>query len=534
MTSLDNCYVSNTNQGISQIENSCTLQQDVSSTSASLGCKSRELIFQGNNLSRFMIQALLPKLNFELESAPENVKDIISSYLKEYQISNEYFSFMKTRFHPVVTPSFLPPLNRDIEWITKKGSLSDFPLEKTPSAITKWMNEVKIKLGIIKVNGYILTSNKTEELKRGLKPSSNRIYTKRKTCRANFDLLPHKQLVRNGTPFSHYPDRLRAIKLISKLDGRIHVWKDAWLTANSLPIAKTGLVSILVDKFVEELSGSWDNFVLKFPATYALLTICCSVFSERKSFTLDSQKQGALNKYMVNLLSIVQDTEKDGMKIVALFLPTWDIFSSISVEDAKVIYETSMVWLNHMASFLQEQWDKGYNKCVRRLCRVPPRGSKVNSSGLNAVADAWMNLRRFQTVSAKRASIKGAPLILKVMQLIADDQFQWGGGSVNPNTNVFKTITSSGILPWNALLQPESFDTRQALTVVLDAIGELEPEQAKKSSVDSWVGIAKLRTSEVSKPVDMICGCAVPSMSEECANFIKEIGIFGASPWKGL
>ena len=120
------------------------------------------------------------------------------------------------------------------------------------------------------------------------------------------------------------------------------------------------------------------------------------------------------------------------------------------------------------------------------------------------------------------------------MQLIADDQFCMWGGSVNPNTNVFRTITSSGILPWNALLQPESFDIRQALTVVLDAIAELEHEHSKKSSIDSWIGIAKLRTGEVSKPVDMICGCAVPSMSVEFNNFIKEIGIFGASSWKGL
>ena len=66
-----------------------------------------------------MIQALLLKLNFELKSAPENVKDVISSYLKEYQISNKYFSFMKTRFHPVITPSFLQLLLKMLKLFMK-------------------------------------------------------------------------------------------------------------------------------------------------------------------------------------------------------------------------------------------------------------------------------------------------------------------------------------------------------------------------------------------------------------------------------
>ena len=528
----------NTNQSTSQI-----YRTDANSTNASPGPKPRDLIFEGENSTRIMIQSLLPNLNFMLIKAPKQVKEVISDYMKEYNLNQRLMSFMKQRFHPVNNADFLPAMENEIKWITQKGKLSNFPSKATPTNIKNWMEEVKDVLGIIRVKGYILTSDKNEESKRGLKASKGgRIYSyysrdlpinRRKTCRANFDLLPHKQLVKKGTPFKYFPDRKRAIKLISKLDGRLHNWKDSWITAKTLPIAKTGLVSVLADQFVEELCGSWDNFFLEFPATYSLLAICCSVFSERKAFILESHKQGALNVYTHNLFSIVKETEPKGLKIVALFLPTWEVFSAISVEDSKVIYETSMFWLNHMASFLDEQWVKGYDKCVRRKCRVPPRGSKVNSSGLNAVADAWMNLRRFQTVSAKRASIEGAPLILKVMQLIADDQFGWGGGLVNPNANVFKEITSAGVLPWNVLLRPESFDTRQALTAVLDAVRNLNPEEEKKSSIDSWIGVAKLRTSEVSNPVDMICGCAVPSMSEECANILKDFGIFGAKPWTG-
>ena len=477
-----------------------------------------------------MIQKLLPKVEAVLRTAPAQVREVLRSYVGEYKSDPYgYFdSFMKERFHPAANADFLPALQRDIDWFVSKTS-HEFPSELTPTALKAWLSGAKEFAGVVGVKGFVLTSNKAEEMKRGQKASRGRVPAPpgRKTCRADFVLKPHRQLVKEGTPFGHHPTRVRAIKFLAKLEGRIFNWKDGWLTAHCLPIAKTGLVSVLADQFVQELCGSWEAFSTKFPATYALLAICGSVFSERKAFTLQSQKQGALNTHMLRLLSIVRETEPAGLKVVALFLPTWEVFSAISVEDASVIYQTSMVWLNHMASFLQEQWEKGFAKCVRRLCRVPPRGSKVNSSGLNAVADAWMNLRRFQTVSAKRASIEGAPLILKVMQLIADDQFRWGGGSVNPNADVFKAITSSGILPWHAVLHPESFDTRQALTAVLDAVRALGPEKAKRSSVDSWIGIAKLRTGEVSRPVDMICGCAVPSMSVECADFLKAIGIFG-------
>lgn len=476
-----------------------------------------------------MVQKLLPKVAAVLATAPGQVREVLRSYMGEYSSDPYgYFdSFMKERFHPAANADFLPALQRDIDWFVSKTS-HEFPSEQTPDALKAWLSGAKEFAGVVGVKGFVLTSNKAEEMKRGQKASRGRVPAPpgRKTCRADFVLKPHRQLVKEGTPFVHHPSRVRAIKFLAKLEGRIFNWKDGWLTAHCLPIAKTGLVSVLADQFVQELCGTWETFSTEFPATYALLAICGSVFSERKAFTLHSQKQGALNEHMLSLLSIVRETEPAGQKIVALFLPTWEVFSTISVEDAHVIYQTSMVWLTHMASFLLEQWVKGYDKCTRRLCRVPPRGSKVNSSGLNAVADAWMNLRRFQTVSAKRASIEGAPLILKTMQLIADDQFRWAG-SVNPNAKVFKDITGAGVLPWNAVLQPESFDTRAALTAVVDAV------RVHGSSVDSWIGIAKLRTGEVSKPVDMICGCAVPPMSEECAEFLKDLGIFGARDWKG-
>ena len=121
------------------------------------------------------------------------------------------------------------------------------------------------------------------------------------------------------------------------------------------------------------------------PATYSLLVVCCSVFSERKAFTLESQKQGALNPHMEQLLTLARENELAAMRVVALFLPVREVFDLISDEDAVTIYHVSMAWLGELAGFIEEQWSKGVVKCSRRLMRVPPRGAGVNSSGYNAV-----------------------------------------------------------------------------------------------------------------------------------------------------
>lgn len=482
----------------------------------------RVLVLGENGTStRIMIRTVLPELLKGICSL--EVRKVIEAYIKEYDCGG---SFMKTRFHPAPGAPWLLSLTRDLEWIAQKGNLQPFPAEVTPTTVDQWLVSAKRAVGIVGVTGFVRTSDRNEEGKRGQKrgaPTS----TPRKTCRANFVLTPIAELRTTGSSFKHQPDRIRAIKCLSTLEGRLHLWKDAWLSAKTLPMAKTGLVPVLADQFITEMSGSWENFAQEFPATYSLMVVCCSVFGERKEFTMESQKQGALNHYMEQLLSLARETEPAAMRVVALFLPVREVFDMVSVEDAAIIYRVSMTWLRELGGFLQDQWSKGVAKCSRRLMRTPPCGAGVNSSGYNAAADTWQNLRRFQSVSAQRAGIRGAPVILKVLQLIANDQFLMGGETVNPNTHVYKEVTSTGVLPWHAVLHPESFDTCRALTVLLEAC------RTHKVSMDSWVGIAKLRSGEVSKPVDMICGCAVPSMSPECADFLKGVGLFGAGSWTG-
>ena len=233
--------------------------------------------------------------------------EILLEYMDE--VGGTHSSFMAEKFHPTPGADFLPSMMRNIKWFCRKTGYTEFPSEHTPKVIRDWMEGAFEVAGIIGVTGFVRTTNKEEEKKRGAKTSGDRSAwsygymeetrcTSRKTCVAKFSLIPHRQW-KEGKSLKHCPDRNRAIKFLSKLCGRLHVWSDPWLTAKSLPIAKTGLVSVLADRFVIEMCGSWDSFVAKYPATYALMAICCSVFSERKgAFTLESQKQGSLNPHM--------------------------------------------------------------------------------------------------------------------------------------------------------------------------------------------------------------------------------------------
>ena len=463
-------------------------------------------------------------------------------------IEDPYFqSFMKERFHPAQSISFLTlKLRNEMDWMVGKVGLPAYSQDVL--SLREYIDAGFKAAGVIGVKGFIKTSSKTEEARQARKHpvyQRPRIYSSkassmassyrapkkfapRKTCRAVFNLAPQSALKNKRTEFKYHPDRIRAIKCLSKLVGRMHLYWPAWISAKAAPIAKTGLVTLLLDSVLADMGETKETFLTKYPATALFIATTVSTFSQRKAFTLESQKQGKLNEFQLAIFELVKRHEPAALRIIALILPIEEIFSTIPQEDAVRIYKESMKWLKLCGLFYREQFFKGVNKCVRRLGRVPPKGSKINVTAVNNVADAWMNLRRFQTISAKYGRIEGAPTILKIMQLIADDQFRMGGGvRIEPNAHIYKGLTTQKVYPWDAVLAPESFDIRRALTILI--------EQCRKFHVDveSWIGIAKLRTGHTAAPVDMICGVAVAPMSRECADWLVSMGLFGAHAWEG-
>jgi hypothetical protein len=454
---------------------------------------------------------------------------------------------MESSFHPSPHLAFLTPtVENDMRWMSGKGRLPAYTKSSNNAddilSLIEWIKIASTAVGITGIKGFVKTSSKKEEIRRtmprrghGRRHAARSMFRNkrrvtfssefRKTCVAKFILAPQKTM--HATRFKYHPDRIRAIKCLSVLVGRMKILWPAWISSKTAPIAKSGLVTPLLNEVLTDMGETIESFVEKYPAAALLLATTVSTFSGRKAFTLKSQKQGALNDYQIRILDIVYASEPTALRAIALILPINEVYSKIPQEDAVRVYQHSMKWLNLCGRFYSEQWSKGVAKCVRRNCRVPPRGTKVNTTAVNCVADAWMNLRRFQTISASHGKIPNAPLILKLMQLVANDQFKWGAGKIDSNARVFKSLTTQGIYPWEAVLSPESFDTRKALTVLMEACKEAE------CGVETWIGIAKLRKGEVTAHVDMICGCQVPPMSKECADFLVSAGLFGVREWAG-
>ena len=98
---------------------------------------------------------------------------------------------------------------------------------------------------------------------------------------------------------------------------------------------------------------------------------------------------------------------------------------------------------------------------------------------------------------------------------------------MDPNVAVFHELTAAGHLPWDAVLHPESFDSSRVVTTLVESCTR------NSCSLQTWLGLPKVRTEDVRVHVDMICGCPVPPMSSDCANFLTSLGIFGAHKWSG-
>ena len=483
-----------------------------------------------------------------------NVLEAIATLSEWQKVEPPTRSFMSERFHPAINASWITPSDvRDADWMKKKcGLTTSLPHQLvTPDDVNtlfEFIEQSKNALGVTRIKGFVLTSSKSAERKAQQKASEYAEYLRkkrdskkvtipesRKTCRA--DLLFEKEKRSSG--LSYHPDFVRALKALSKWIGRIHLWFDPWITARSLQIAKSGLTSSCIVPVAEKLSGSVDAFQREFPITSVFMALAVSEFSTRKAFTLESQKQGALNKYLVSLLDLVTIHEPLGLSAVALVLPLPEIYTKIPKEDVENIYSSWMKWATLFGKFLDVQWDRGVWRCARREMRVPPSfkrhqsgysGKSVNSSGYNAVVDAWNNMVQCIRVAVSIGEISGAPLFLKGLQLIADDQFKWGqrdGKGTHPDVLVFDLITRQGIVPWWVITKPDKIDTMKVITSLSQAC------VTNGVSVESWLGLPKLRTQDVKQHVDMICGCSVPAMSVECADFLKSLGIFGAGDWNG-
>ena len=458
-------------------------------------------------------------------------------------------SGMKERFHPAVAAQWLESLQRDYDWVLRlRLGSTELPVSKleTPAnylALKAFVQTLMAALGITKITGYVLTSGKDKKVKKA-KPSKKARgrtamgSTERQTCKAKFELPSTSCRKKLEHGFDYPLNYERALKFLSKLCGRLHNWFEPWVSANALVLAKTGVLTFLVSD--EDLAAD--------PLTTIFLALAVSEFGARKAFTLESQKQGGLNKHLAWLLEKLLVSKTSRLDLVAMVFPEKRVFEACSQQQVEKVYTCFSAWLPVLGQFLDEQWARGVWKSARRDMRVLPKGANVNSTGYNSVADAWQNAVRFVRLCVSVKGIEGAPLLLKVPQLIANDQFKMGqwqaveepkswanvvSGTVpskkstHKDTDVFDDLTRVGILPWNAVLRPTEFDNNKVLETLVSSC------QTHSVKVDGWVGLPKVRKEAVKQHSDMICGVSVPQMSQECHTLLKLWGFAGANLWQG-
>jgi hypothetical protein len=464
---------------------------------------------------------------------PEKVLNVLTDWAETVSTSRDPWGFgswcqsageMHKRFHPA--SDFKGVLQGDaansLSWASSKFDTDIPPLlvtvdgpqaaEQVWTILQSWLTRLDGR-----VEGY-----------KHVPSASKKKNCERKTVNARLAGASFKKCdikTKKGKQICH-PDWRRLRGAVSALLGRLHLWYSPWVTASAAPLAKRGLLHELLVKHSHEL--------LKHPVTLVWIILASSEWSVRKEFTLESQKQGVLNPHLQSILEWVKVHEPSGLRLIAWIFPSREIYASLSKSDLADIRKAWMDWAPHLARFLSNQWKKGVAKCARRQMRVPPSGSGVNSTGWNNVSDAWQNMVRFlQLINAYLPMEDGSPLLpLKVPQLIANDQFMWGQSAdkkMPSSVAVFRDLTKAGILPWNAFLPDKDFDFVTAVTTLAKSCSE------HKCSLNSWLGVPTVRTTDVVKvhATYLICGIPVSGISDEFADILKTAGVWGAGQWTG-
>lgn len=406
-------------------------------------------------------------------------------------------------------------------------------------------------VGATKISGYVKTTGKPKPVKltgkrlgaKGMlrlqkKIKTNQLLEKKKTCRAKLVLQDTSiaKTRKNLQPWRklYFGDYKRALKFVSKFMGRLHTWFDAWMRAECAVIAKVGLVREVITRHEYDIKN--------YPLTLIFLALASSEFSKRKEFTLESQKQGGLNVYLKAIFDEIVESERDGLKYIAYMIPAKEIFEQVPEPFLSAISYEWRSWMELFSIVLDREWLKGVSKSSRRSMRVLPgahyqrttgkcvRRSGVNSNLWNVVSDSWNSGARF---------LRGIDIICKrpfvfwgkVLQLIANDQFQWGqcaGKGVGNDVGLFRELTKVA-KPWH-VVHPnfaDEFDSTFALVTLFECA-----RTQGVTNLNSWLDVPALRTAAVTVHRDLICGCPVPQMSQDLYDYVATVvKPFGATGW---
>lgn len=486
------------------------------------------------------------------------VSDAVDKWRAEFGHSRFGRSNMKQTFHSSPKFSFadVKSTQETLAWINRKLK-TKFAITSNVDSSYKALELLEVSnalmhaVGATDISGYIKTTGKPKVTtgppgRRSLKirqilarlEKSRLVQLKRATCRAKL-VLSNGSITKTRTSLPawkklYFGDYKRALKFVSKFMGRIHTWFNAWARAEFAVVAKVGLVKIALAKYDYDLKN--------YPLTMIFLSLASSEFAKRKEFTLESQHQGGLNVHLMTMLDEIIKKERGGVKYISFMIPAKELWMHVDGAFLSSIAQEWKTWMQLFSIVLEEQWTKGVAKSSRRSMRVLPgahyqratgksvKKSGVNSNLWNVAADSWNLGAKFQ---------RGLDIFLhkpltfwgKTLQLIANDQFMWGqhaGKGVGSDTDLFRELTKE-VLPWH-VVHPwyySTYDSQFAMQVFLTSAEKLGVKNA-----GTWLATPILHTANVTVHRDLICGCPVPSMSQEVYDYLAtEFKPFGATGW---
>lgn len=424
-------------------------------------------------------------------------------------------SYMPDRFKPLIT---LPKINiQVVNKILKDADLQPINIENM-NTLSEYYNLLDTLEKLCGVGEHCVLKYSLRKRKNS-PPTKTAVY-----C----NLLSHderKQKLHKS--LWHFRKYNKCLAIVGKLRGRLETVFDPFVTGQSARVDKSGMITLNLKTHHYYFNENSVESIIKDIDIPSIIFSCVavSVFSLRKQFTLRSQMQGSLDPFLSYILNICRNRAGETKwDLIASIHPLEDVINNLSEKEAQHMLTQIMSYQIPIAKFMQAQWEKCVNDCVKSNMKVPRAGTtSVNSTGWNVVVSAYCNSLRFIRTLCHSLDIK-PPLLIKSMRLTAADQMYWAklyGMPLCSDLLVFEELARSGITPWG---------------IILNQIANISPDKIIKicanHKVDpsGWLGIreSKYRYTDKSSNEyhDQICGVCVPN-DQFVQNVLKTLGAFG-------
>ena len=283
-------------------------------------------------------------------------------------------------------------LKNDFNWICKKGGYFDEgsnPDSFEYMDLITIINEIHHDLGVKKVKGFIPIRSDKESthikpFRLDEKPKTDR---KKDEMKANYDLYPIGRLTSHRSRFKYQPDRIRALKCLSRIEGLFKEQEFEFAKSFAKEIYDFGLFEI----FCKE--NSLVNLSKKYPVCIMLII---SIFHDNKDDFSE------LSMFQKLLFIIVVNFEFEALEYLSFFICD-DILKKCLSNDQCISQKCNIINSQQViARSYSTIWNNGLNKClstnmivshntsISKICQTT-----LDVQSANLFASSWNKLLRF-------------------------------------------------------------------------------------------------------------------------------------------